>query len=403
MVTAAVALVALLAQGEAALAARRSGFDPFGDLFAPQRTHRTRHRATVHAPTAPTAAVRTVDVPLPQPRPAEAPQKPAAVAAKPAAPEAVPAAKSEPDKKQPDNKPAPDKPVEQAAPIGPPAPQPSACRLALTEDIAIAPSIPAIHGPGACGGDDLVRLEAVVLPDKHQVSLSPAATLRCGMAAAIADWVRTDIAPFASQLGSEVATLDNFDSFECRGRNGIAGAPLSEHGRANALDVHAFRLADGRSIALTDRDVPRSFREDVLHSACTRFMTVLGPGSDWYHEDHIHIDLMERHNNYKICQWNVWDPMPQTAPLLPEKRPDGAPPRVVAGKGDDARPDAAGKPDAAASPSVKPGAAEGDAPDPDEQARAKNKSQNNDQAKSATARSTPDKPATKKRRSNRRS
>ena len=72
----------------------------------------------------------------------------------------------------------------------------------------------------------------------------------------------------------------------------------------------------------------------MLHSACTRFPTVLGPGSDWYHEDHIHLDLMERRNNYRICQWNVWDPLPQVAPLLPAERPEEAPPREVAEKSD---------------------------------------------------------------------
>ena len=91
----------------------------------------------------------------------------------------------------------------------------------------------------------------------------------------------------------------------------MAGAQLSEHGRANALDVRGVKLANGQSISLTDRSVPRELRESVLHSVCTRFTTVLGPGSDGYHEDHIHLDLMERHNNYKICQWNVWDPLPQ--------------------------------------------------------------------------------------------
>jgi len=74
---------------------------------------------------------------------------------------------------------------------------------------------------------------------------------------------------------------------------------------------------------------------------CARFTTVLGPGSDGYHEEHIHLDLMERHNNYKICQWNVWDPMPQVAPLLPAKRPDEAPPREVAAKSDAAKPEPA--------------------------------------------------------------
>jgi hypothetical protein len=259
-------------------------------------------------------------VPLPRPRPAQAPaiepQQPAAARQAPSPAE---------------------KPAEQVAtPAAPPPP--SACRLALTDEIAIAPSIPDIHGPGGCGGEDLVRLEAVVLPDKRQVALKPAATLRCAMASEIAAWVRSDIAPLTTSLGSVISVLDNFDSFECRGRNRVAGAPLSEHGRANALDVRGFKLADGRSIGLTDRTVPREVRETVLHSVCTRFTTVLGPGSDGYHEDHIHLDLMERHNHYKICQWNVWDPLPQIAPMLPAERPSEAPPREVAARSDAAKP-----------------------------------------------------------------
>jgi hypothetical protein len=239
-------------------------------------------------------------VPLPKPRPADAPaqlENPATTKEAPAA--EVPA-------------------------------QPSACRKALTEDIAIAPSIPDIHGPGGCGGSDLVRLEAIVLADKHRVAVSPPATLRCPMALEVADWVRTDIGELAAGLGSEPGVLDNFDSFECRGMNRVAGAPLSQHGLANALDVRAIKLADGKQIALTDRNVPRDVRERVLRSACTRFTTVLGPGSDGYHEDHIHLDRAERHNNYRICQWNVWDPLPQVAPLLPAERPQDAPPRELA-------------------------------------------------------------------------
>ena len=154
-----------------------------------------------------------------------------------------------------------------------PPPEPSACRLALTDAIAIAPSIPDIKGAGGCGGEDLVRLEAIVLPDKRRVSVKPAAILRCPMASALAEWIRSDIAPLAERLGSAVSDLDNFDSFECRGRNRIVGAKLSEHGRANALDVRAFKFADGSLISLTDRTVPRGLRESVLHSACTRFST----------------------------------------------------------------------------------------------------------------------------------
>jgi hypothetical protein len=311
MVTAMAALLMLCAQADPAAAARRPGAwsqGPWGDLFGerPPKLRRAMHPASV---------------PLPKPRPADAP---ATEAGKPAAGPPPPAGT--------------EKPAEQAAPAPPP---PSACRLALTEEIAIAPSIPDNHGAGGCGGEDLVRLEAVVLPDKRRVSVKPAAVLRCAMASAIADWIRTDMAPLAVSLGSVISDLDNFDSFECRGRNRVVGAKLSEHSRANALDVRALKLANGQSISLTDRTVSREVRESVLHSVCARFSTVLGPGSDWYHEDHIHLDLMERHNNYKICQWNVWDPLPPVAPLLPAERPEEAPPREVAAKSEAGKSDAA--------------------------------------------------------------
>jgi hypothetical protein len=361
MVTAVTALAIFCLPTVSAAARRPATWSqgPWGDLFGPHRPKKLRRAALPAA------------VPLPRPRPADAP----------VARIERPAAKPQPSVEA--EKPA--APVEQAAPakeIGP-AP-PSACRQALTEAIAIAPSIPDIHGAGGCGGEDLVRLEAVVLSDKHRVSVKPAAILRCTMATAIADWIRTDMTPLASGLGSVIADLDNFDSFECRGRNRVVGAQLSEHGRANALDVRDLKLADGRSISLTDRTVPREVRENVLHSVCARFTTVLGPGSDGYHEDHIHLDLMERHNNYKICQWDVLDPMPQIAPLLPAERPEEAPPREVVAKSDPAKSDAA-KPEAdpAKPDQTKPGATRSDAvkPAPD------------------TANS---RPSTKKRRQNRR-
>ncbi len=306
--SAAAAWLILAALVDPAMAARRSDPWTWSGFFDERRPRPRQSR--------PQAAT----VPLPRPRPAEAPlaepqeAPPSNKAEQPSGPR--PGGREQvPGGEQP--------PAEAAAP-----PPPSACRLALTDAIAIAPSIPDIHGPGGCGGEDLVRLEAVVLPDRQKVVLRPAAILRCAMASAVADWIRTDVAPLAASLGSSVRDLDNFDSFECRGRNRVVGAKLSEHGRANALDVRAFSLANGESVALTDRAVPRNLRESVLHSVCARFSTVLGPGSDGYHEDHIHLDLMERRNNYRICEWNVWDALPKVAPLLPAARPEQAPPRV---------------------------------------------------------------------------
>lgn len=273
----------------------------------------------------PRGGVHSAKIPLPRPRPEEAPKATEEGATKDDG-------KPSPDKSSAD-KPGANKPAEAA----PPEKQLSACRLALTEEVAVAPSIPDIHGPGACGGEDLVRLEAIVLTDKRKVAVKPAAILRCSMASAIADWVRTDMVPLATSLGSTITDLDNFDSFECRGRNRVAGAMLSEHGKANALDVRSLKLANGQSIGLTDRTMARDVRERVLHSVCSRFSTVLGPGSDWYHEDHIHLDLAQRRNDYRICQWNVWDPLPQVAPLLPAERPEDAPPREVAAKPEDGK------------------------------------------------------------------
>jgi hypothetical protein len=325
MVTTTAVLLLLSAQAGSVHAANGVRPAPWGDLFG-------------MGPPKLRGSVRGTALPLPRPRPADAPAAETGTGTDPAA--------AQPQTQAPQA----GQPAERAAPASPPAPQASACRQALTEAIAIAPSIPDIHGAGGCGGEDLVRLEAIVLPDQRLVSVKPAAILRCAMASELADWVRTDIAPLAVSLGSTISDLDNFDSFECRGRNRIVGARLSEHGRANALDVRALRLANGRSISLTDRTVPRDVRETVLHSVCKRFSTVLGPSSDWYHEDHIHLDLMERRNNYRICQWDVLDPLPQVAPLLPAVRPDDAPPREVAGKADGARPETgapaeAGKPD----------------------------------------------------------
>jgi hypothetical protein len=214
-------------------------------------------------------------------------------------------------------RPRPEPPVAVSSdePGAPEEAAPSACRLRLTAALATAPSLPPITGPGECGAPDVVRLEAVVLPDQSRVAIAPAAVLRCTMAEAIVSWVREEAAPRALELGSPLRTLANLASFDCRGRNNILGAKLSEHGKGNALDIRALRLADGRMVALTDPLVPKDFREGLRQSACARFMTVLGPGSDGYHEDHVHVDLAERRGGYRICEWDVREP-PDTPPAV---------------------------------------------------------------------------------------
>ena len=212
----------------------------------------------------------------------------------------------------------PSPPVAEAKDPGPP--EPSACRLRLTEDVAIVRSLPPITGPGECSAPDVVSLEAVVLKDGKRVTIMPHVTLRCEMAEGVIHWMRDDIAPAIGELGGAAQELITADSFDCRGRNRVAGGKLSEHGRANALDVRGFTLVNGKAIDLTDMGVARDFRERVRLSTCSRFTTVLGPGSDGYHEDHVHLDLAARRGGYRMCQWDVRTaPEVANVPLPPEK------------------------------------------------------------------------------------
>jgi hypothetical protein len=195
----------------------------------------------------------------------------------------------------------------------------------MTPDIAIVEPLPPIVAANGCGIDDPVKLSAVVTKDRVRIAVVPPATLRCTTAEAVAYWVREDVAPIAATLGAALGGVANFDSYECRGRNRIPGALISEHGKGNAIDIRALTLANGKSYELTDVQVTKAVRERLKASACARFTTVLGPASDGFHENHVHVDLAERRGGYRICQWAVRD-VSDLIPL-PRERPAEAPPR----------------------------------------------------------------------------
>jgi hypothetical protein len=235
-------------------------------------------------------------VPLPRPRPAEAP---ATIPLPPLRPAILP------------------------TPAEPPPP--SACQIRLP-DIAAVEILPPVIGTDGCGIDDAVRLSAVTTTDNRRIAITPPATLRCSTAEAIAHWLRDDVAAIAATLGAPLAGVANFAAYECRGRNRIVGALISEHGKGNALDIRALTLANGKHYEPTDIAVSKEMRERLKASACGRFSTVLGPASDGYHENHIHVDLAQRRSGYRICQWAVRDAS-ELIPL-PRDRPPEAPPRA---------------------------------------------------------------------------
>lgn len=139
------------------------------------------------------------------------------------------------------------------------------------------------------------------------VALKPVATLACPIVSVLDRWLADSVQPAALRwFGARVVEIKQISAYSCRGMNGNSRAHISEHAFGNALDIAAFTLADGRRISVKDgwKGMPeeQGFLRDVQAAACRQFNTVLAPGSNVYHYDHIHVDLMRRSSRRIICQ-----------------------------------------------------------------------------------------------------
>lgn len=139
------------------------------------------------------------------------------------------------------------------------------------------------------------------------VAVKPVATLACPIVSALDKWLADAVQPAAVRwFGVRVVEIKQISAYSCRGMNGNSRAHISEHAFGNALDIAAFTLADGRRISVKDgwKGLPeeQGFLRDVQGSACQVFNTVLAPGSNVFHYDHIHVDLMRRSSRRIICQ-----------------------------------------------------------------------------------------------------
>ena len=137
--------------------------------------------------------------------------------------------------------------------------------------------------------------------------MRPAATLACPIVSVLDRWLALSVQPAAMRwFGARVVEIKQISAYSCRGMNGNSHAHISEHAFGNALDIAAFSLADGRHLTVKDgwRGTPaeQGFLRDIQAAACQQFNTVLAPGSNRYHEDHIHVDLMRRASQHVICE-----------------------------------------------------------------------------------------------------
>lgn len=189
---------------------------------------------------------------------------------------------------------------------------------------------PEIDGPGICGLTKPLKVTAL---QGGAVAFNARATLDCSMVAELDQWLADVVQPSAmARFGQPVAQINSMGSYSCRGMNAQAGAPLSEHSFGNALDIGGFVLADGREISIV-RDWTRGeqqvkdFLAEVHGGSCRHFTTVLSPGSNAFHYNHIHVDLAMhgRNGDRHICK-----PVPRdVAP------PPGQDPQLIAHGPDD--------------------------------------------------------------------
>jgi hypothetical protein len=140
------------------------------------------------------------------------------------------------------------------------------------------------------------------------VQLQPAATLACPLVSALDKWIAGVVQPAALRwFGRPVVEIKQIGSYSCRGMiNGNPNAPISEHAFGNAIDIAEFDLADGHRISVQygwhGSPEEQGFLHDVQGGACRDFTTVLAPGANVYHYNHIHVDLMRRKYRPYICE-----------------------------------------------------------------------------------------------------
>ncbi len=132
-----------------------------------------------------------------------------------------------------------------------------------------------------CGVEDPVQITSIA-----GIALSQAATVDCGTATALRRWVDEGLRPAYGR--NQVVGLQVAAHYICRTRNNVRGARVSEHGSGKAIDISGLILADG-SVLTVAANWNRTMRA-AYRAACGIFGTTLGPGSDGYHEDHMHFD-----------------------------------------------------------------------------------------------------------------
>jgi hypothetical protein len=159
-----------------------------------------------------------------------------------------------------------------------------------------------------CQLSGAVKLK-IVATSFGDVALSSNPIMLCSFGRQFSNWVREVAAPLTlAYTGQRLSQIETGQAFACRARYDKPGKVPSEHARGDAIDIVSFVLSDNRRVQVkqSDSDAPQA--RDLLRAlrttACGYFTTVLGPGSDSAHEEHLHFDtgMHGATSNYRICE-----------------------------------------------------------------------------------------------------
>ncbi|MCR5871332.1 MULTISPECIES: extensin family protein [unclassified Sphingomonas] len=172
-----------------------------------------------------------------------------------------------------------------------------ACRAALDKAGIRYTALPARDEGEGCGYTDAVRFTK---GGARRIGFAPSDLgVSCPVAAGLAVWEWEVVQPAAQRIfGQRVAEIEHFGSYNCRRMYNREGASWSEHATADAVDIAAFRLADGTRITLigdwAGEGEKAQFLRAVRDGGCDLFATVLSPDYNEAHRDHFHFDQAER-------------------------------------------------------------------------------------------------------------
>ena len=161
-----------------------------------------------------------------------------------------------------------------------------------------------LRGENGCGIEAPYRLDQII----RNVALSPSSQMRCETALAVARWTDTVVVPATEALPGKITLtgINHGSTYICRRRNNSATGKMSEHSIGNAIDVMSFEFNGHDPIPVSPRagdgTVEEAFQRAVRGGACLHFTTVLGPGANASHADHLHLDVIKRNRGYRLCE-----------------------------------------------------------------------------------------------------